>query len=90
MTEDVDRVGAWAALLRALFCHRGVEAMRVDAELALEELSPSSFWRPAALLFVGVGELLKGEVERAEELFVETGEEAIGSGGVYAGVGHHS
>jgi LuxR family maltose regulon positive regulatory protein len=64
--------------------------MRVDAELALEELSPSSFWRPAALLFVGVGALLEGEVERAEELFVETGEEATGSGGVYAGVVAHS
>jgi LuxR family maltose regulon positive regulatory protein len=90
MPDGSSSVRAWAALLRALFCHRGVEAMRVDAELALEELSPSSFWRPAALLFVGVGELLKGEVERAEELFVETGEEAIGSGGVYAGVVAHS
>jgi LuxR family maltose regulon positive regulatory protein len=64
--------------------------MRADAELALEELSPSSFWRPAALLFVGVGALLEGEVERAEEIFAETGEEAIGSGGLYAGVVAHS
>jgi LuxR family maltose regulon positive regulatory protein len=90
LPDGSSSVRAWAALLRALLCHRGVEVMRVDAELALEELSPSSFWRPAALLFVGVGALLEGEVERAEELFVETGEEATGSGGVYAGVVAHS
>jgi LuxR family maltose regulon positive regulatory protein len=90
MPDGSSPVRAWTALLRALFCHRGVAAMRTDAELALEELSPSSFWRPAALLFVGVGALFEGEVERAEELLAETCEEAIGSGGVYAGVVAHS
>jgi LuxR family maltose regulon positive regulatory protein len=90
MPDGSSSLRAWAALLRALFCHRGVSAMRADAELALEELSSSSFWRPAALLFVGVGALLEGEVERAEEIFAETGEEAVGSGGLYAGVVAHS
>jgi LuxR family transcriptional regulator, maltose regulon positive regulatory protein len=90
LPDGSSSVRAWAALLRALLCHRGVEAMREDAELALEELSPSSFWRPAALLLVGVGALLKGEIERAEELLMQTGEEAIGSGGVYAGVVAHA
>jgi len=90
MPDGSSSVRAWTALLRALFCHRGVAAMRADAELALEELSPSSFWRPAALLFVGVGALLEGELDRAEEVFAETAEEAIGSGGIYAGVVAHS
>jgi LuxR family transcriptional regulator, maltose regulon positive regulatory protein len=90
LPDGSSSVRAWAALLRALLCHRGIAEMRADAELALEELSPSSFWRPAALLFVAVGALLEGELERAEKLFAETGEEAIGTGGIYAGVVAHS
>ena len=40
----------WAALVRAMLCNCGVETMLADAELALDELSETSFWRPPALL----------------------------------------
>lgn len=90
MPDGSSSARPWAAVVRALFCNRGVAAMRADAEQALEELSPSSFWRAAALLFVGVGEVLDGELERGEEIFGQAAEEAIGSGGIYAGVIAHS
>jgi LuxR family maltose regulon positive regulatory protein len=80
----------WAALVRALLCHRGIAGLRADAELALAELSPSSFWRAPSLLFLGIGFLLEGELERAEQIFTEAAEEALGSGAIYAGVVAHS
>src|SRR5688572_7973168 len=48
----------WAALVRALLCRDGVDQMRVDAELALEELSPQSPWVPIAMMIHGVAVLL--------------------------------
>jgi LuxR family maltose regulon positive regulatory protein len=80
----------WAAIVRALLCHHGIEGMRADAELALEELSPSSFWRSSALLFLGVAVLFEGDLERAEEIFIETAESATGTGANYAGLVAHS
>jgi LuxR family transcriptional regulator, maltose regulon positive regulatory protein len=73
-----------------MLCRHGVAKMRADAELALAELSPSSFWRPPALLLVGVGLLLEGDLERAKELLEESAAEAVGSGAVYAGVVAHA
>jgi LuxR family maltose regulon positive regulatory protein len=73
-------------MVRALLCRKGVAKMRVDAEAALAELVPSSFWRPPTLVLLAVGTLFDGDQERAEELFVEAAAEAAGSGAVYAGV----
>jgi LuxR family transcriptional regulator, maltose regulon positive regulatory protein len=80
----------WVALMRALLSHHGISDLRPNAQLALEELSASSYWRPPALLFLGIGFLLEGELERAEAILAETAEEALGSGAVYAGVVAHS
>lgn len=80
----------WAALVRALLCHHGISDLRSNAEQALEELSASSYWRPPALLFLGVGLLFEGELERAGAVLAETADEAFGSGAVYAGVVAHS
>jgi LuxR family transcriptional regulator, maltose regulon positive regulatory protein len=80
----------WAATVRALLCHHGIEAMRADAESALEELGPSSFWRPSALLLVGVGALYEGELEQAKEILEQAAENATGSGAVYTGLVAHS
>jgi LuxR family maltose regulon positive regulatory protein len=90
MPDGSPSVRPWTAMVRALLCHRGIEAMRGDAELALEELSPASFWRPSALLFLGVGLLFEGNLERAEEVLEETAESATGSGAVYTGLVAHS
>jgi LuxR family maltose regulon positive regulatory protein len=80
----------WAATVRALLCHHGIEAMRADAESALGELPPSSFWRPSALLFVGVGALYHGDLDRAKEILEQAAESATGSGAVYTGLVAHS
>jgi LuxR family maltose regulon positive regulatory protein len=64
--------------------------MRADAERALEVLHPGSFWVPSAQLFLGVGFLLEGDVERAEEILAQTAEGAVGSGAIYVGVVAHS
>jgi LuxR family maltose regulon positive regulatory protein len=90
MSDGSPSARSWAAIVRALLCHHGIEGMRADAELALEELGPSSFWRPIALLLLGVGVLFEGDLERAEEVLEETAESATGSGAVYAGVVAHS
>jgi LuxR family maltose regulon positive regulatory protein len=90
MPDGSPSVRPWAAMVRALLCHHGIQGMRADAELALEEMDPSSFWRPTALLFVGVGALFDGDLERAEEVFLETAESAPGSGAVYSGLVAHS
>jgi LuxR family transcriptional regulator, maltose regulon positive regulatory protein len=90
MPDGSSSLRPWAALVRALLCHRGVPGLRADAELALAELGPSSFWRAPALLFLGVGFLLEGELQRAEVIFTDAAEEALGSGAIYAGVVAHS
>jgi LuxR family transcriptional regulator, maltose regulon positive regulatory protein len=80
----------WAAMVRALLCHHGIEAMRADAESALEELSPSSFWRPSALLLLGVGALYDGDLDQAKETLEQAAESATGSGAAYTGLVAHS
>jgi LuxR family maltose regulon positive regulatory protein len=81
---------SWAAIVRALLCRHGVERMEADARQALAELAPSSFWRPTALELLGVSLLFAGDLENAEEVLVETADEAAGSGAIYAGVIAHS
>lgn len=80
----------WVAVVRAMLCRRGVAAMRSDAERALDQLSQSSFWRPIARLLQGLGVLLEGDVEQAEEILGKTTEEALGAGAIYAGVVAHA
>jgi LuxR family maltose regulon positive regulatory protein len=90
MPDGSSSARPWAALVRALLCHHGITGLRADAELALAELGPSSFWRAPALLFLGIGFLFEGELQRAEKTFAEAAEEALGSGAIYAGVVAHS
>jgi LuxR family transcriptional regulator, maltose regulon positive regulatory protein len=81
---------SWAAVVRALLCRHGVERMEADARQALAELAQSSFWRPIALELLGVALLFAGDLEDAEEVLVETADEAAGSGAIYAGVVVHA
>jgi LuxR family maltose regulon positive regulatory protein len=86
MLDGSASIQAWIPMVQALLCHRGIEAMRTDAELALNQLSESSFWRPIALLLQGIGVLLEGDVERAEWILASAAREALGPGAIYAGV----
>jgi LuxR family transcriptional regulator, maltose regulon positive regulatory protein len=81
---------SWAAVVRALLCRHGVERMEADARQALAELAQSSFWRPIALELLGVALLFAGDLEQAEEVLVETADEAAGAGAIYAGVVVHA
>jgi LuxR family transcriptional regulator, maltose regulon positive regulatory protein len=56
----------WLALLRAAFCRDGAERMLADAKLAVRELAPASYWRPAALLLYGAAHRLVGDLDRAD------------------------
>jgi LuxR family maltose regulon positive regulatory protein len=56
----------WLALLRAAFCRDGAERMLADAKLAVRELAPASYWRPAALLLCGAANRLVGDLDRAD------------------------
>jgi LuxR family maltose regulon positive regulatory protein len=90
MLDGSTSLQAWVPMVRAMLCHDGIEAMRMDAELALDQLSQSSFWRPIALLLQGIGVLLEGEVDRAEWILATTAREALGASAIYAGVVAHS
>ncbi len=63
-------------LLRALTCRRGVERMREDAEVAVRLETEHSPWRPAALLLHGVGHLLAGDLDRADDILADAVESA--------------
>ena len=59
----------WLALLRALLCRGGVEQMRADAELAARTMAAGSFWRTAAILYLGVAHLMAGDSDQSDALF---------------------
>jgi LuxR family maltose regulon positive regulatory protein len=81
---------AWVPMVRALLCNHGIEAMRTDAEDALDQLSQSSFWRPIARLLSGIGAVLEGDVEQGERILARAAEEALGASAIYAGIVAHS
>jgi LuxR family maltose regulon positive regulatory protein len=66
----------WLALLRALLCRGGVEQMRADAELAARTMAAGSFWRTAAIVYLGAAHLMAGDPDRADVLF----EDAVAGG----------
>jgi len=61
----------WLALLRALLCRDGVEQMRADAELAAKTMAAGSFWRTAAIVYLGAAHLMAGDPDRADVLFAD-------------------
>jgi LuxR family maltose regulon positive regulatory protein len=52
---------AWAALLRAILCRRGVEQMRADADEAVRRFAAGTFLTPAPALLQGVARILGGD-----------------------------
>ena len=76
-SEEAALAGSLGILLRAALCRRGVEAMRTDAEEAIQKLG-SSFGTPH-LLF-GIATFLTGDFEAADRAFEEAAEigEALG------------
>ena len=60
------------ALLRAVMCSTGVEAMARDADVAMAQEPAWSPWRDTALTVSAEAHLLRGDVGRAAALFTET------------------
>ena len=58
---------AWAALLRALLCRRGVEQMRADAGEAVRRFAAGSFVTPVPALMQGIARILSGDLEEGDE-----------------------
>ena len=57
----------WIAVLRAHMMRDGVERALSDANLALDQLPPGSWWIPGALRMRGVAHALLGATDRATE-----------------------
>ena len=56
-------VEAWAALLRAILCRRGIEQMRADADEAVRRFAAESFVTPAPALMRGIARILSGDLD---------------------------
>ena len=62
---------AWAAVLRALMCRRGVEQMRADADEAAQRLAAAGIVAPVAPALQGLARLLSGDLDGADLFFEE-------------------
>ena len=62
---------AWAAVLRALMCRRGVEQMRADADEAAQRLTAAGIVAPVAPALQGLARLLSGDLDGADLFFEE-------------------
>ena len=65
LSDGCADIEPWVATLRAHMMPDGVEQGLADAELALDQLPPTSQWVPTALLGRGVSHALLGATERA-------------------------
>jgi LuxR family transcriptional regulator, maltose regulon positive regulatory protein len=68
---DGSRAEAWIATLRAFLCADGVEAMREDAQLAVDMLEPGSSFSASSKLCLGFAHLFAGDEERAADWFAK-------------------
>jgi len=63
---------AWAAVLRAILCRRGVEQMRADADEAARRMAEANIVAPIAALLQGMARVLSGELDDGDAYFEET------------------
>jgi LuxR family maltose regulon positive regulatory protein len=60
---------AWAAVLRAVLCRRGIEQMRADADEAARRLGVAGIAAPVAAFFQGLARVLSGDAEDGDAFF---------------------
>jgi LuxR family maltose regulon positive regulatory protein len=60
---------AWAALLRALLCRRGIEQMHADADEAVRRSTIERLMAPPAVLFQGIARVLSGDLDGGDTAF---------------------
>ena len=70
---------AWAAVLRAILCRRGVEQMQADADEAARKCAELNIVTPVAALLQGTARVLSGDLDGGDAAFQDVmsmGEEA--------------
>jgi LuxR family maltose regulon positive regulatory protein len=67
LSDGSATIEPWVATLRAGMMPDGVERAVADGDLALQQLSPDSGWRPAALELRGTAHALLGATDRATD-----------------------
>jgi LuxR family maltose regulon positive regulatory protein len=60
---------AWAALMRAMLCRRGVEQMRADANEAARLFATIGFVIPTSTLLLGIARVLSGDLDGGDAAF---------------------
>jgi LuxR family maltose regulon positive regulatory protein len=70
------RQRAWLPAVRAALCHDGVYQMIADAESSLSVMGGDDPVRAFALMVLGAGYMLLGQVERADSIFADAAREA--------------
>ncbi len=79
MRPDHPQAEAYAAILRALMCRRGVEQICADADEAVRRCAGERIVTPAPALYQGLGRVLSGDLDGGDASFeaaVSEGEEA--------------
>src|SRR5580700_2735538 len=66
---DAPRAEAHAAILRALMCRSGVEQVLADAADAVRRCAQENIVTPAPALYQGLGLVLRGDLDGADESF---------------------
>ncbi len=79
LSDGSETIDPWVAVLRAGMMPDGVDRARVDGDLALEQLSPGSPWRPAALVLRGMAQVPLGAIEAARADFTAALEAGSGA-----------
>jgi LuxR family maltose regulon positive regulatory protein len=54
---------AWAAVVRAILCRRGIEQMRADADEAAQKLAAANIVAPTAAVCQGLACILSGDID---------------------------
>jgi LuxR family transcriptional regulator, maltose regulon positive regulatory protein len=67
LSDGSATIEPWVATLRTGMMPDGVEQAVADGDLALDQLSPDSGWRPAALMLRGAAHALLGATGRATD-----------------------
>jgi LuxR family transcriptional regulator, maltose regulon positive regulatory protein len=72
---------AWAAVLRASLCRRGVEQMRADADEAVRRCAEEGILAPAATLLQGIAHILGGDRDGGDAYLEDavSGTEEVGA-----------
>jgi len=71
---------AWAALMRAMLCRRGIERMQADADEAARMFAVGGFVTPTPALLQGIARVLSGDLEGGDTAFQDALGVAEGAG----------